>query len=71
MEPGYIQVIDNKSAKKKSKEQKDNKGDKFKWPTTDISGTGYETNEGLKDISELRKMGYQITNTTEKNVGLF
>lgn len=65
--PGYIHVIDGKKAK--FKENKKSKDELFKWPSTDVSSTGTDANNdfnGLNEKSALRKMGYQITNTTKE-----
>ncbi|MFC5602686.1 hypothetical protein [Sporosarcina koreensis] len=72
---GFIQVIDDKNAKYRNKltENKPPKGkwfegnELFNWPSTEVTGTGLaqDTNtNGMNEESALRKMGYQITNST-------
>ncbi|BCB02141.1 hypothetical protein [Bacillus sp. KH172YL63] len=65
--PGYIKIIDD--TKKRRIEMKKKEDQLFKWPSTDVSGSGEnshnETN-GFAEMSALRKRGYQITNTTRE-----
>lgn len=62
--PGYIHVIDNlKMEKQKGKEES---YISFKWPSTEITGTGFETDNGLSMKSDLRKLGYQITDSSRE-----
>lgn len=65
--PGYIHVLNNK--KNNPQGTKVKSPDLFAWPSTEITGKGFETaddSSGLSEISALRKMGYQITNTTRE-----
>lgn len=65
--PGYIHVIDNKKPKQKKKTETNN--DLFKWPSTDVVGSGFQNNNesnGFNEKSDLRKMGYQITDSTRE-----
>lgn len=81
-ESGYIHVINDRKGKKKKKnmcmnvEKQKNmnmdirtKNSLFKWPSTDVTGTFDSENNSneLKTVSELREMGYQITNSTREN----
>lgn len=60
--PGYLPIKIEK--KKKKKKSQVNKIENFKWPSTEISPSSIKNDIGLSEKSELRKMGYQITNTT-------
>lgn len=62
---GYIHIIDNSKNNKKSKEVNNKL---FAWPSTEIKGTGtsQENELGLNEMSALRKMGYQITDSTRE-----
>lgn len=62
----YIYVVDYSKEKKREKIEEEKL---FKWPSTEISGVGYEeenNSTGLNEKSALRKMGYQITNMTRQ-----
>ncbi|KGP73757.1 hypothetical protein [Pontibacillus yanchengensis] len=65
--PGFIHLID-KSKNAKKEKQGSIQDERFQWPSTDISDNEYE-NENLfnnfNTKSNLRKLGYQITNTTK------
>ncbi|MGY3717661.1 hypothetical protein ACWE42_19290 [Sutcliffiella cohnii] len=63
---GYIHIIDNKKNKGGVKKEETNM---FAWPSTEISGMGLGTDARgleLSEISALRRMGYQITDTSRE-----
>ncbi|TWD92213.1 hypothetical protein FB550_12025 [Neobacillus bataviensis] len=44
----------------------------FAWPSTDLKGGKFsEEKPAFKDESELKKLGYQITDMTRESVGKF
>lgn len=59
---GYINIINN------VKQDSTQKLQTFAWPTTEITGNGFESDStnGLNEKSALRKLGYQITDSTRE-----
>jgi hypothetical protein len=63
---GYVHIIDEKKGENRQNEVKNNL---FAWPSTEVKGTGFNTDIGdfgLNEMSPLRRMGYQITDSTRQ-----